>query len=273
MSVSLLFRNSVLCCLASAFPLLSFGQGNYTSGNEIPAAGALPGDQVHPHLSVNASGGFMVFEDSLVDGSPMGIRAVALDSGFNRVGNPFRVNQRGAGSQEHPRVALLQGGGAVVAWQGGRPGFQHIYARFLSSSNTWVNGDVQVNTFNRNAQINPAVTVLTNGNVVVVWSSFNQVSSSSMQDVYAQLFTPSGDKIGGEIPVNQITLFNQRSPDVAALSDGGFAVVWVSEQQRMMLPETYKGVYVVTNSATQLVPPIVELDYRLVYQNLLPGCA
>ncbi len=82
-------------------------------------------------------------------------------------------------------------------------------------------------------QVNPAVATLTNGNVIVAWGSYNQFSASSMQDVYAQLLSPGGQKVGGEFLVNQFTSFNQRTPAVAALSGGGFVVVWVSEQERV----------------------------------------
>src|SRR5207248_2026895 len=124
-----------------ALSLLAFGQGAFiTGGNEISIGGAIPGDQVHPHMSVNSSGGFAAFEDSAVENGGMTIRAIALDGNLSRVGQPFRVSVRGPGTQEHPRVALLSSGGAAFVWQGGRPGFQHIYARFLSSSNAWING-------------------------------------------------------------------------------------------------------------------------------------
>ena len=93
--------------------------------------------------------------------------------------------------------------------------------------------DVLVNTFTNNCQVNPAVATLANGNVVVAWGSFNQVSASSLQDVYAQLLSPRGQKVGGEFLVNQFTSYNQRTPAVAALSGGGFVVVWVSEQERV----------------------------------------
>lgn len=222
---------------ASALPFLSFGQVGYIAGGgEYSIGGALPGDQVRPRLSVNSGGGYLVWEDNFTDGSGMGISAVALDNHLQRHGSAFRVNPTGRGDQENPRVALLNGGGAVFVWQGGRPGFQHIYARFMSSSNTWLTGEVQVNTFNRNSQINPDVAVLTNGNIVVVWASFNQAGSSSLQDVYAQLFSPAGQKIGVEIAVNQLTLFNQRTPAVAALSDGRFVIVWITEQEQPSSP-------------------------------------
>ena len=129
-------------------------------------------------------------------------------------------------------MSLLKGGGAVFVWQGGQQGFQHIYARFLSASGTWLGNDVLVNTFTNNMQIDPVVATLTNGNVLVAWASYGEVSSSSLLDIYGQMLTPTGQKVGGEFLVNQFTSYNQRSPAVAALSGGGFVVVWVSEQER-----------------------------------------
>jgi hypothetical protein len=235
MFLSLLARSALVCgCLAIAAPAVVFGQTNnyFTNGVEYPIAGSLPGDQVNPQLGLSVSGGYLVWEDTFTDGDGLGISALQLDSGFSGVLSPFRVNSLGAGDQEHAQVSLLNGGGAAFVWQGGRQGFQHIYARFLSASRTWVGNDVLVNTFTNNMQINPAVATLTGGNVVVAWGSFNQISSSSLQDVYAQLLTPTGQKVGGEFLVNQFTSFNQRSPAVTALAGGGFVVVWVSEQER-----------------------------------------
>jgi hypothetical protein len=229
------FAHKALFCwwLAAGAPAVVLGQTNYvTNGVEYLIAGSLPQDQVQPQVSLNSSGGFLVWQDNITDGSGLGISALQLDSGFSGVLSPFRVNSVAAGDQENPRVSMLNGGGAVFVWQGGEQGFQHIYARFLSPSTTWVGNDVRVSTFTNNMQIDPAVATLVNGNVVVVWGSFNQVSSTSLQDVYAQMLTSSGSKIGGEFLVNQFTSFNQRAPAVAALSGGGFVVVWISEQER-----------------------------------------
>jgi hypothetical protein len=222
-----------MALLTVCVSLAATAQTNYpVSGAEYSVGSSLPGDQVHPQAAINSAGGFVVCEDNTADPYGMGIKAAALDPNLTLVGAPFRVNKNGAGDQERPSVALLNGGGSVFVWQGGRPGFQHIYARFLSSSNTWLTSDVQVNTFSRNSQIQPSVTVLTNGNVLIVWSSFNQAGPGSLRDIYGQIFSPIGEKIGTEIPINQVTLFNQRNPAVAALPSGGFLVAWISEQQR-----------------------------------------
>ncbi|HVM50201.1 MAG TPA: hypothetical protein VMU04_19390 [Candidatus Acidoferrum sp.] len=231
--MSLFLRAGLIGCLGCAAPLLAPGQTNYvTNGVEYAVAGTLPQDQVKPWVALSSSGGYLVWEDNITDGNGLGISALQMDSGFSGVLSPFRVNSIGAGDQENPQVALLQNGGAVFVWQGGVQGFQHIYARFLSSSKTWLANDAMVNTFTGNMQITPAVTVLTNGNVVVTWASYNEVSSSSMLDVYAQILTPTGAKSGGEFLVNQFTSYNQRTPAIAALSNGRFVIVWVSEQER-----------------------------------------
>jgi hypothetical protein len=117
-----------------------------------------------------------------------------------------------------------------------------------------------VNTFTGNYQINPSVAVLNSSNVVVVWGSNNEVSSNSMQDVYGQILSPTGQKIGGEFLVNQFTSFNQRTPTVAALAGGGFVVAWVSEQERQLAGAGGGSNYVSSASALN---PSVDIYARL----------
>jgi hypothetical protein len=214
-------------------PAIVSAQSSYVpQAAEYLPAGGLAGDQTHPRISLNSSGGFLVWDDNITDGSGLGITAVKLDSSFSPKLGIFRVNQQGTNDQEKPNLTLLKNGGAAFVWQGGKQGFQHIYARFLSSSNTWVTGDVQVNTSTTKYQVNPTISTLTNGNVVVAWSSYNQESATSLQGVYAQLLSPTGQKIGNEFLVNQYTSFNQRNPAVTGLPNGNFVVAWVSEQER-----------------------------------------
>jgi len=236
MSLSLFGRNTLVCgLLAVAAPALVLGQTNYLpNGVEYSIAGSLAGDQTRPQLGLSVSGGYLVWQDNFTDGDGLGISALRLDSSFSRALSPFRVNSIGAGGQENPQVSMLNGGGAVFVWQGGKQGFQRIYARFLSGGNLWQGAEVQVNTFTNNSQVSPVVTTLANSNVVVAWASFNQAASTSLQDVYAQVLSPAGKKIGGEFRVNQFSSYNQRDPVITALSDGRFVVTWVSEQQRTL---------------------------------------
>ena len=253
-------RKIVLCgSLAVGIPGVVFGQANsyVTNGAEYAVVGHLPGDQVFPDAAVTPAGGFVVWQDNITDGDGWGVSAMRVNSTLSGSGSSFRVNVQGAGDQQNPRVSLLQNGGAAFVWQGGRKASQHIYARFLSSSNTFLTtNDVSVNTFTNDSQINPAVATLTNGNVVVVWGSYNEAGSGSMQDVYGRIFSPAGQPVTGEFLINQFTPYNQRTPSVAALANGGFVVAWVSEQERTAAPAPGAGSFTVTSGTSAPIPSV-----------------
>jgi hypothetical protein len=234
MALSLFARRAVLCGSLAGFctALLTAHAAYLPFGNEAVLPGTLPGDQAHPHVSVNAKGGFLVWQDNATDGDGTGIRALGLDSSFSPVQAPFRVNYDARNDQESPQVALLSGGGAAFFWKGGPLGAQRLYARFLSESNTWLTGDVLISSSSNHVKTPPSLAPLANGNLLVVWASSNQRGTDSMQDVYAQILAPSGQKTTPAFAVNQFTAYNQRNPTAAALPNGGFVIAWISERQR-----------------------------------------
>jgi hypothetical protein len=226
-SILRVFKGLAWLSALLALPLFVSGQTAYSiQGGEYLLTDRLPGDQVKAHAALAPWGGFVVWEDNISDSNGQGISAQMLDTSFARIYATFRVNSITQYDQENPQVALLKQGGAVFAWQGGRPGYQKIYARFLSASNTFVGSDITVSTYGGN-QIEPRVTVLNDNSVVITWTSFDQ--DGSMQGVYAQRFDAKGTKIGSEFRINQSTVYNQRTPAIAALTNGGFVITWISE--------------------------------------------
>jgi hypothetical protein len=233
-SVSARLMGAAIILAMSMFVAMRAPAQNYytTNGTEYPIVGSLAGDQVYPDVALSQNGGFVVWQDNITDGSGWGISAQQVNGTLSGSLSTFRVNVTGVNDQENPRVALLKNGGAAFVWQGGLEGYQHIYARFLNTNNTFLTTtDLLVSQFKNNFQINPAIATLSNSNVVIVWASSDQASSNSMQDVYAKILSPSGTTISSEFLVNQFTSYNQRTPSVAALSGGGFVVAWVSEQE------------------------------------------
>ncbi len=114
---------------------------------------------------------------------------------------------------------------------------------------------------------NPTVAVLNDGSVVVAYSSsrvyvtdtfglietaeWNEkkqvlivnrkrvplhIKTASMQDVYVQRLSATGQKLGGEFRANQFAQFNQRDVAITALDNGNFVLTWASEQQRTNTP-------------------------------------
>lgn len=258
-----LVRFSVLAGMVWGCLLNAAAESNYTTnGTEFPIVGTLPGDQVMPDVALSTNGGVVVWQDNATDGSGWGISARRVDSTLSGTFSTFRVNVQGSNDQQNARVTLLKNGGAAFVWQGGAAGAQHIFARFLSANNTWLNAnDVSVSAFNGSFQVNPDIATLNNGNVVVVWSSFDQAKTNSLMDVYAKILSPTGGTVKGEFLVNQFTSYNQRSPSVTALKNGGFAVTWVSEQQRVVSTSTVSQ----TNGtlSTQISLPSVDIYVRL----------
>ena len=267
MSLSFARKAAICFCwgLFLVIPAVVFGQTNYytTNGTEYAVVGQLPGDQVWPDVAAGTNGGFVVWQDNATDGSGWGVSARQLDGTLSGTRSTFRVNSQGTNDQENARVALLKNGGAVFVWQGGVEGLnQHIYARFLNSSNIFLTTtDVLVSTFPNHLQINPAVAVLNNSNVVVVWSSFDQAGSNSLQDVYCKVLSQTGQTVSNEFLVNQFTSYNQRSPALAALANGGFVVAWVSEQEQTAAPNF--GNNPTFTKAAGMTRPSVDIYARL----------
>jgi len=249
-----------------AAPMAGFGQTNYYSanGSEYAPVGLLPGDQVYPDVAINTTGGFMVWQDNATDGSGWGVSAERLDGTFNGSQSSFRVNVQGMNDQSRARVALLKNNEAAFVWQGGARGAEHVFARFLSPTNTWLStNDLALGTVTNNFQITPALTVLNDSNVVVVWASYNQAGKNSLLDVYGAILSPSGQTISNSFLINQFTNFNQRTPAVTALKGGGFAVAWVSEQERtgQVTPPAQ------LTSAASMPTPSVDIYARLYSSN------
>jgi len=86
--------------------------------------------------------------------------------------------------------------------------------------------DFQVNTYTVDHQSNPAVSGLSGGGFVVVWTSLDQDGSGG--GIYGQRFESSGDKISSEFRINTYVDDVQSNPSVSAVSGGGFIVVWDS---------------------------------------------
>src|SRR5439155_23901185 len=222
------WRRFGFSALFSGIAAAGLAQNPYSpQGREYPIAGALPGDQVFPQISIDSTGGYLVWQDNRTDGDGLGISARRINSNLSGAFGVFRVNEQGVGDQQNPKVTLLKNGGAVFVWQGGTTA-PRIYARFLKPDGTFTTGDVLVNTYAQNHQIDPVVASLSNGNVVIAWSSFGE--DGDLYGVFAQLFSSTGAKIGAEFQVNQFTQNNQRSPALAAFANGGFLAVWISEK-------------------------------------------
>lgn len=211
------------------FTAVAPAQSSLTNvAGEYAVIASLPGDQMASHTAINSAGGWVVWQDNITDEEGYGISARHLGAALSGDLNVFRVNQVGAGDQENPRVVMLKDGGAAFVWQGGKFGFQKIYARLMSSAGVFAGGDILVNSYTNQQQVLPSVACLQNGNVVVTWSSYGQ--DGSLYGIYGRVIAPNGTFVSSEFRINQVVDLNQRSVSVTALANGNFVVTWASER-------------------------------------------
>ncbi len=216
--------------LAAVAPVAEAG-GLQPQGVEFPLTRGIPGDQVNPAAALRPGGGLLVWQDAAADGDGLGISAARLTpDGTGNPGANFRVNVDGVGDQENPAAIGLANGGFFVAWQGGRQGFQRVFGRLVGADGSLRSGDLPISSGAGEHQIDPSVTELTDGTILVVWSSYRQ-DGGSAYDAYGRIYSADGQPLGSEFRLNETQGLGRRSPAVAALSGGGFLAVWVSERQ------------------------------------------
>jgi hypothetical protein len=152
--------------------------------------------------------------------------------GINLSTIDLRANTYTKDQQVDPAVAALPDGSAIITWSSyGQDGSMWgIFARKISDKGAFSPAkEFQVNQYTQYNQRKSAVATLANGDYVVCWVSEQERFYNSV-DIYARVFTAAGKPDpsvngGDEIAVNSGT-YPCDTPDVAALNDGGFTVVW-----------------------------------------------
>jgi len=116
---------------------------------------------------------------------------------------------------------------AVSSHVSGSWGNLEIYAQRLDSDGNVINKEFRINTDDSAYQDhNPLMATLTNGDIVVTWTSYGQESYNEKDEVYAQRYDSEFNRIGTEFRVNTITLGGQSVASIVAFDDGGFEIEW-----------------------------------------------
>jgi hypothetical protein len=141
-------------------------------------------------------------------------------------GAEFTVNTQTVREQRVPSAARL-GNGFVVVWTSNIGGGE-VYGQRFSAAGAKLGSEFHINSSTNGGQSQADVAVLANGTFVVVWSSSHEDPGVSA-NIYGQRFTADGVALGGEFRINAVDRGRQAGPSVAALSGGGFVVVWSSD--------------------------------------------
>ena len=191
------------------------------------------GDQWDPCVTALGSGGFVVTWESS-GSSGYDIFGQNYDASGQKVGGEFLINTHSTGDQWDVCTTALTSGGFVVTWESGGYAGQDgskngIYGQRYDANGSRLGTEFQINTYTIDDQDHVSATALTGGGFVVTWESYGQ--DGSKNGIYGQRYDGSGNRLGSEFRINTFTVDDQDNPSVAALSGGGFVVVWESYGQ------------------------------------------
>jgi hypothetical protein len=96
----------------------------------------------------------------------------------------------------------------------------------LAIANAALGDEFRVNTTTVGNQGSPVVASAADGRFVVVWEGDSP--GSDLNDIYAQLYSAAGAKLGSEFRVNTTTAERQNNAAVAMNASGEFIVAWNS---------------------------------------------
>jgi len=204
-------------------------------GNEFQINTYVENYQSRPSITGLTGGGFIVAWNSKdQDGSSWGVYGQCYNENGDKLGAEFQVNTYTAGTQWESSVASLQDGGFIVIWDSNqRDGSDlGVYGQRYDENGRKVSSEFQVNTYTKGKQYSGSVAGLAGGGFIVTWHSCYRQHSSAF-DVYGQHYDKNGNRVGSEFLVNTYTKDNQSHPSVTGLEDGGFIVIWNSDQRRV----------------------------------------
>jgi hypothetical protein len=184
--------------------------------------------QDEPAICGSTGGNYLIAwsERHGYDGSGMGIMGRVYDPTNTPLGPEFVVNQITFASQWRPLISPTPSGGWVVAWSGDNDG--NAYVRLLDSSGGFLTGDLELNTFTYDAQVDPAAAAAPNGTIFAAFVDFSSHGGSTGLDLYGRTLDASGSFLQPQefLLTSWATNGDQRDPRVAADGQGRFYVVW-----------------------------------------------
>ncbi len=212
------------------------------SSSEFLANTTTTDEQSYPKVTGLSGGGFVVVWQDLSqtvgqDASDYAVRGQVFQADGTTSGSEFLANTTTTGAQSNPKITGLSNGGFVVTWQdnsesGSDMSGNAVRGQVFLADGTKSGSEFLINTTVADEQYEPSIAALNDGGFIVTWTDNSQtVGDTSQAAIRAQVLSSSGAKVGSEFLVNTSTSFNQYTPAVASLSNGGFVIAWSDESR------------------------------------------
>jgi hypothetical protein len=209
-----------------------FDPAGARAGAEFQVNTYTTGTQVVSVIEADLAGRFVVVWRSRTT-NPLGDYGVygqRFAANGTPLGAELRLTAGGSGGQNHPAVAVRDGGAFIVVWSDVEfPVRTGIRGQWFDDQGNTVGAEFTVSSFTSGFHGFPAAAFDPDGNLLVVWDNRDQ--DGYFEGVFAQRFDATGARLGAEFRVNSYTMFAQRVPAVASAAAGSSMVVWNSFNQ------------------------------------------
>ena len=205
-----------------------------TAGAEFRVNTYTTGNQDDPKVACSSDGSFVVvWESDGQDGDRKGVFARSFSSAAEPEADEFRVNEYTTLNQRHPAIAYAESGDVVIVWESeGQDGNGvGVYGMHLSSPTASTGAEFQINNVTLADQENPSVAAGAGGNFFVVWQDdYVEPDDPPLvaTDIFGMSLSRSGVPNSTVARINTIRHAPQQNPDIAAMPNGRFVVVWQS---------------------------------------------
>lgn len=190
--------------------------------------------QFAPSVTGLPGGGFAI-NWWTADGSADGSRTAILGKVYNAIGTAagpeFLVNTTAPGDQIAPVVAATGNPTDESFWSiwvsaPNEGKFGEIKAQHLSGTGERIGVELTLDQGFSGSSASPVAATLASGAIVVAWETLSAAADGSGSALTMRILDADGTGVTNEVILNDIGTGTQISPQIAALTDGGFVVTW-----------------------------------------------
>ncbi len=218
--------------LSGAIAARRFGSFQGPSRVFIPAFSPF---EVNPEtVALDKSGGFVVIWSSSGQETPdqadlnLGLFGRRYDPSGHPIGPEFHVNTYRRNTQRLAAIAMdRSSGNFVVVWQSKNQDGSDLglYGQRFAADASKLGGEFLIPTHTEGEQGEGAIAMDLKGNFVVAWTGADP-ANLYRNAIFAQRFTASGERIGGEFQVSEATDGYEDASRIAMDGQGNFVISW-----------------------------------------------
>jgi Ca2+-binding RTX toxin-like protein len=200
----------------AAIRFARFNSAGVSTASGTIATGTIGGiENSNPSIAVRANGDFVVTYQQL-SGGDTDVLGKVVNGVTNVPGAAFDAGQNSADFDGNPDTSILSNGNIVTVCEEDDGAVRGVEYRIHTPGGVLVDGSLQI----ANAGTGPRVAALVGGGFAVVYED-----AANTGDIRAEIRSNAGAVVTANFLV-QGGANSQNEPDIVALKDGGFFVVW-----------------------------------------------